>query len=196
MLQLRARVDLGVMAMNGYSAFPKAWALLESFYSVSYPGHYFLGGRSYPSEEMQSVYSTAPTDWVRPNWLCLTKNPAIRAKILELSGYSSVIKHHGSVRTHYAWVLELIYVGHVSAPTSTILPTTTSSNKCLNSFSHMIYTSQTNFQILINFWLIIAVLSYYGIISSYCQKIILIVDFTAEKKKTQNNSRTKQLIFV
>ena len=29
MLPLRARVDLGAMAMNGYSAFPKAPTLLE-----------------------------------------------------------------------------------------------------------------------------------------------------------------------
>ena len=29
MLQLQARVDLGVMAMKGYSAFPKNLALLE-----------------------------------------------------------------------------------------------------------------------------------------------------------------------
>ena len=29
---------------------------------VSYPGH-SLGGRSYPSAEVQSVYSTAPADW-------------------------------------------------------------------------------------------------------------------------------------
>ena len=29
---------------------------------MSYPGH-SLGGRSYPSAEKQSVYSTAPADW-------------------------------------------------------------------------------------------------------------------------------------
>ena len=34
---------------------------------VSYPGHSFVG--SYPSTEMQSVYSTAPADWaVRSSW--------------------------------------------------------------------------------------------------------------------------------
>ena len=45
-LPLRARVDLGAMAMKGYSAFPKAPALLEPSPSdclVSYPGH-SLGG--------------------------------------------------------------------------------------------------------------------------------------------------------
>ena len=31
---------------------------------VSYPGHSFgSGGGSYPSAEVQSVYSTAPADW-------------------------------------------------------------------------------------------------------------------------------------
>ena len=30
---------------------------------VSYPGHSFGGGGSYPSAEVQSVYSTAPADW-------------------------------------------------------------------------------------------------------------------------------------
>ena len=32
MLPLQARVDLGAMAMKGYSAFPKALALLEPHY--------------------------------------------------------------------------------------------------------------------------------------------------------------------
>ena len=36
MLPLQARVDLGVMAMKGYSAFPKAQALLET--------HHHMGG--------------------------------------------------------------------------------------------------------------------------------------------------------
>ena len=34
---------------------------------VSYPGH-SLGGRSYPSAEVQSVYSTAPVDRVKLKW--------------------------------------------------------------------------------------------------------------------------------
>ena len=53
-------VDLGVMAMKGYSAFPKAPALLESQSLVSYAGHSLV--ESYPSEDMQSVYSTTPAD--------------------------------------------------------------------------------------------------------------------------------------
>ena len=39
------------MAMKGYSAFPKALALLE-------PHHQIV----FPSVEIQSVYSTAPAD--------------------------------------------------------------------------------------------------------------------------------------
>ena len=49
MLPLWARVDLGAMAMKEYSAFLKAPALLEP----------------YPSAEMQSVHSTALTDWTQ-----------------------------------------------------------------------------------------------------------------------------------
>ena len=53
MLPLRARVDLGAMAIKGYSAFLKA--LLEP--------HNQIGGGSYPSAEKQSVYSTASANW-------------------------------------------------------------------------------------------------------------------------------------
>ena len=64
-LPLRARVDLEVMAMNVYAAFSKAPALLK-------PHHQIVlchiqdtrCGESYLSEEMQSVYSTAPADWI------------------------------------------------------------------------------------------------------------------------------------
>ena len=63
-LPLRARLDLVAMAIKGCSAFPKAPALLEPQHQiiVSYPGH-SLGRGSYPSAEVQSVYSTAPADW-------------------------------------------------------------------------------------------------------------------------------------
>ena len=58
MLPLRARVDMGVMAMKGYSAFPKAPALLEpSGCLMSYLGHAWWGRGSYPSVEVQSVYT-------------------------------------------------------------------------------------------------------------------------------------------
>ena len=61
MLPLRARVDL---AMKGYSALPKVLALLEPHHETleSNPGH-SLGGGSYRSTEVQSMYSTAPADW-------------------------------------------------------------------------------------------------------------------------------------
>ena len=52
------------MAINGYSAFPKAAALLEPHYQIVLC--YILDTRlgvSYPSAVKQSVYSTAPSDW-------------------------------------------------------------------------------------------------------------------------------------
>ena len=66
-LPLRARVDLEAMAMKGYSAFPKAPALLEPYHQIIYCHIRTLvvGGVSYPSAEKQSVYSTAPADWAR-----------------------------------------------------------------------------------------------------------------------------------
>ena len=54
MLPLYVRVDLGAMAMKGYSTFPKD------------PGHLLGGygcGVSYSTAEMQSVYSTVPANW-------------------------------------------------------------------------------------------------------------------------------------
>ena len=54
-LPLQTRVDLGIMAMKGYSAFLRAPALL------SYLGH-MLDVGSYPSSKMQSMYSTVPAD--------------------------------------------------------------------------------------------------------------------------------------
>ena len=70
MLPLRARVDLGEMTMKGYSALPKATALLEPHHQivVSYPG-YSWG--SYPSAEMQSVYSMASADWAMFSLICI-----------------------------------------------------------------------------------------------------------------------------
>ena len=65
MLPLRARVDLGAMAMKGYSAFPKVPALLEPHQQIVYchiqDTRWRVG--SYPSAEKQSVYSIAPADW-------------------------------------------------------------------------------------------------------------------------------------
>ena len=56
MLPLRARVDLGAMAMKGCSAFPKTSSECLVSYSV-------WGWESYFSAEQQSVYSTASPDW-------------------------------------------------------------------------------------------------------------------------------------
>ena len=50
MLLLQARVDMGAMAIKGYSYLPKAPALLEPHH----PGHLLVG--------VQSVYSTVPAD--------------------------------------------------------------------------------------------------------------------------------------
>ena len=66
MLPLRARVDLAAMAMKGCSAFPKAPALLEPHHQIVWcqiqDTHWVK--ESYPSAEVQSVYSIAPADWV------------------------------------------------------------------------------------------------------------------------------------
>ena len=56
-LPLQARVDLEAMAIKGYSAFPKTPALLEP--------HHQIVRESYPSADVQSVYSTAPADWAK-----------------------------------------------------------------------------------------------------------------------------------
>ena len=68
MLPLCARVDLGAMPMKRFTAFPKAPALLE-------PHHQSLWGWSYPSAEMQSVYSTAPADWA--TGCCIQELPKV-----------------------------------------------------------------------------------------------------------------------
>ena len=60
----RARVDLGAMAMRGHSVFLKApayWNLTIRLFSVIFQDIHCEG--SYPSAELQSVYSTAPADW-------------------------------------------------------------------------------------------------------------------------------------
>ena len=54
--------------MKGYSAFPKAPALLKPHYQIVQCHmqyiHIYLG-ESYPSAEMQLVHSTAPADLVK-----------------------------------------------------------------------------------------------------------------------------------
>ena len=59
-------MDLGAMAMQGYSAFPKSPSLLEPHHLeashglMSYPG--YLLGESYLSAKRQFVYSAAPAN--------------------------------------------------------------------------------------------------------------------------------------
>ena len=61
-----ARVDLGAMAIKGVLSIPPNscinWAS-QSDHLVLCTGHW-LGVRFYLSAEMQSVYATAPADWV------------------------------------------------------------------------------------------------------------------------------------
>ena len=79
---------LSAEAMKGYSAFPKAPVLLEPhirLFYVSYPGHSL--GETYPSSEMQSVYSTTPANWASIICNCIiTKIILIMLKYLFL-GY-------------------------------------------------------------------------------------------------------------
>ena len=64
MLPLRVRVDLGAMAMKGCAAFPKAPALLEPYHQIfCLISKTLLRRVSYPSAEMQSVYSIAPENF-------------------------------------------------------------------------------------------------------------------------------------
>ena len=52
---------------EGVLSIPQSYSItgtLPSYCLVSYPGHSLVGW-SYPSAEMQSVYSTAPADWAR-----------------------------------------------------------------------------------------------------------------------------------
>ena len=62
-LLLRTRVGLELMAMKGYSAFPKAPAFLEPLHQIVYC-HYrtLIGRRPYSTAEMLSVYSIALAD--------------------------------------------------------------------------------------------------------------------------------------
>ena len=61
MVPLRVRMDLGAMAVKRYTTFPQT-SRLEPYYLVSCRGQ-SLGAGPYPSEEMQSLYSTALVNW-------------------------------------------------------------------------------------------------------------------------------------
>ena len=54
-------MNLGAMAMKEYSTFSNITGASPSDCLISYPRHSW---GSYPSAEMQSVYSTVPTKWV------------------------------------------------------------------------------------------------------------------------------------
>ena len=58
---------------------------------ASYPGHPLGGGESYPSAEIQSVYSTSPADWADNN-----KNEVNSLNIVSNNKGSFVIVTHGS----------------------------------------------------------------------------------------------------
>ena len=63
MLPFGARVDLGMTAMKGYSAFPKVPASLEPHHPITLCHiQDTCWGGSYPSAEVQSVCSTALAD--------------------------------------------------------------------------------------------------------------------------------------
>ena len=62
MLSLRVGVDLRVLAMKTVLCIPQISKASPSGGLMSYPEN-SLGGGSYPSAEMQSVYSTAQEDW-------------------------------------------------------------------------------------------------------------------------------------
>ena len=65
MLTDRARVDLGVMAIERVLCIPESSSITGTSLSdcfVSYPGHSFGGRGSYPSAEKKFVYLIAPAD--------------------------------------------------------------------------------------------------------------------------------------
>ena len=60
-----------MMAMKGYSTFPKALALLEPHNQIvlCHIQNNRLEWGSYPSAEKQSVYSTTPANWVMHSFI-------------------------------------------------------------------------------------------------------------------------------
>ena len=65
MQPFRARVNLGAMAMKWGRTFPKAPTSLEALNQIvlCHITRTLMRGGSYSSAEVQSVYSTAPTNW-------------------------------------------------------------------------------------------------------------------------------------
>ena len=64
-LPFLVRVDLGAMAMKGFSKYSKASIQDSHHQFVSCYIHDILLVGSYSSAEMQSLYYTAPTDWAK-----------------------------------------------------------------------------------------------------------------------------------
>ena len=62
-LPLRARLELGTMAMKRYSTFPKAPALLKLHHQIVLCPTRNSLEESYPSAKIQSMYSAAPLVW-------------------------------------------------------------------------------------------------------------------------------------
>ena len=76
MLPLRARVDLGALAVKGFPHSPKlqyCWNLTIRLFSVI--NRTFIEVGSYPSAEKQSVYSTAPADWAKSFFIIVSRSP-------------------------------------------------------------------------------------------------------------------------
>ena len=69
MLPPQTRENRGAIAMKGYSTFPQFPGLLEPHHKiVSCQNRTLVGWWSYPSTEMQLLYSTAPVDWAKETW--------------------------------------------------------------------------------------------------------------------------------
>ena len=76
------------MAMKGYSTFPKSSSITGTSPSdclVSYQGQ-LLRAESHPSAEKQSVYSTAPADWL----LVFEQN---NITVMQIKSYINAISH-------------------------------------------------------------------------------------------------------
>ena len=92
-IPLQASVDLGVMAMKGYSTFSKAPPLLEPHHQIvlcPIQDTRWGGVGSYPSAEKQSVYFTAPANWAIETWSqknCDQKKPYFPENIWTTSSF-------------------------------------------------------------------------------------------------------------
>ena len=64
-LPLRVRVDQAVMAINGYSVFPKVPELLEPHQGIVLCNIQLTQRESYSTVEKQSMYSKAVADWAK-----------------------------------------------------------------------------------------------------------------------------------